>query len=39
MNTYWVPGARKIKWQRPTLRDLWRMRKRRREREKELIWY
>lgn len=36
---YWVPGARKIKGQRLTLRDRYGMWKKRREREKELVWF
>lgn len=39
MKTYWVPGARKIKGQRLTLRDRWGLWRRRKQREKELVWF
>lgn len=37
-NYYYVPGAGKIKGQRITLVDRFRMWKRRRERMREMIW-
>lgn len=39
MRTYYVPGARRIKGQRLTLRDRFGMWKKRRQRMKELVWF